>query len=167
MEPPVFAPDQQAQFFSTLQQQAQAFLPSAPGVPGVPAAAAAPVAPVVAPVVPVAPSATASPGEGVGIAAAIGRTISDVTTTIANAVRPQPPVAVQKPLAPRPVRPRRPSAAELEAQAAAEASAKALADSLAAEKAKKEQARQTWTLAAVGAGVVAAGALAYTYAKRR
>ena len=44
MEPPVFTPDQQAQIFSTLQQQAQAFLPSVPGMPGVPVQAFTPVA---------------------------------------------------------------------------------------------------------------------------
>lgn len=109
-------------------------------------------------------SALPEPGEVANIASTVSKTIGDVVTSVAAAVRPRPVPAAPRPFVARPqvVRP------ASKAQASAQDLAASLAASAEAKKAEeaKTASDRTWTYAAVGAGVVAFGAVVYAIARK-
>jgi len=110
-------------------------------------------------------SALPEPGEVANIAATISKTIGDVVTSVASAARPRPAPAAPRPFVARPAPVVRPAT---KAQASAQDLAASLAASAEAKKAEEAKvvSDRTWTYAAVGAGVVAFGAVVYAFARK-
>lgn len=114
-----------------------------------------------------APSASMlpEPAEVANIATTISKTIGDVVTSVAAAARPRPAPAAPRPFVARPAPVVRPAS---KAQASAQDLAASLAASAEAKKAEeaKVASDRAWTYAAVGAGVVAFGAVVYAVARK-
>lgn len=104
------------------------------------------------------------PAEVANIATTVSKTIGDVVTSVAAAARPRPAPAAPRPFAARPPVVQPASKAQASAQELA-ASLAASAEAKKAEEAKVASGR-TWTYAAVGAGVVAFGAVVYAIARK-
>ena len=113
-----------------------------------------------------APSASMlpEPAEVANIATTISKTIGDVVTSAAAAAR-RPAPAAPRPFVARPAPVVRPAT---KAQASAQDLAASLAASAEAKKAEvaKVASDRTWTYAAVGAGVVAFGAVVYAISRK-